>query len=351
MTTEIVPSRTVALPTVYDRAANVADFLVNVGRAIHSSGMFGCDSPSQGYVLALECAARKMPPLTLAERYHLIKGKLSMKAEAMLADFAKEGSHEIIERSPTRAAIKLVRNRKSHVFELTWEDAVREPFVYEGKEADVIAKLAAGKTGDLKLKPKYATPRARTQMLWARVVSDGVRAMAPEVVAGHYAPEEVADFADVDLGSLPAEPVGEEDASDDPQPAPPPAADAEQAEIDRLKAKADADLAAAKAAEEKLLREAPPEAQPATFAAKSATPKPAPAQPPGPDSAGPAAATATPDQVARVKMLVTELEVSRDRLAAMLGRVGAAKVSDLSVAHCNALIDAMEREKAKRRGN
>lgn len=29
------------------------------------------------------------------------------------------------------------------------------------------------------------------QMLWARVVSDGVRAMAPEVVAGYYTPEEL----------------------------------------------------------------------------------------------------------------------------------------------------------------
>jgi len=327
MTDSLVPLRPVALPTVYDRAANVADFLINVGRAIHSSGMFGCESPSQGYVLALECAARKMPPLALAERYHLIKGKLSMKAEAMLADFDRDGSHEIIERSPEKAAVKLVRNRKSHIFELSWDDAAKEPFVYEGKEADVIAKLAAG-GGGLKIKPKYATPRSRCQMLWARVVSDGVRAMAPDVITGHYTPEEIADMVDVDV--LPSEPVGEEDA---------PAAgeetttqpDAEQVEIDRLKAEANAGVAAAKAKTERLMREAPPEHQ-----------KPTPA------AGTPAAGKATAGQVGLVKALVTELNVPREKLAAMLERAKAAKVADLTGQQCAALIDAMEKEKAKR---
>lgn len=31
-------------------------------------------------------------------------------------------------------------------------------------------------------------------MLWARITSDGVRAMAPEIVAGVYVPEEIEDF-------------------------------------------------------------------------------------------------------------------------------------------------------------
>lgn len=31
-------------------------------------------------------------------------------------------------------------------------------------------------------------------MLWARVTSDGVRALCPEIVAGVYTPEEIADF-------------------------------------------------------------------------------------------------------------------------------------------------------------
>ena len=338
----LVPARPVALPTVYDRAANVADFLVNVGRAIHSSGMFGCESPSQGYVLALECAVRKMPPLALAERYHLIKGKLSMKAEAMLADFDRDGgSHEIIERSPQKAAIKLVRNRKSHVFELSWDDAAKEPFVYEGKEADVIAKLAAGDGKGLKIKPKYATPRSRAQMLWARVVSDGVRAMAPDVITGHYTPEEIADVVDVDV--LPSEPVGEEDA---------PAAgeetttqpDAEQAEIDRVKAEAAVGVAAAKAETERLAASAPPEHQKPTPAASTPAPtKPATAQSP--------AGKATAGQVGLVKALVTELNVPREKLAAMLERAKAAKVADLTEQQCAALIDAMEKEKAKRAGN
>jgi hypothetical protein len=49
---------------------------------------------------------RGMPPLTLAEKYHLIQGKLSMRADAMLAEFnARGGKHKIKERSPERVAI------------------------------------------------------------------------------------------------------------------------------------------------------------------------------------------------------------------------------------------------------
>lgn len=335
---ELVPIRT-ALPTVYDRAANVAEFLVNVGRAIHSSGMFGCQSPSQGYVLALECAARRMPPLALTERYHLILGKLSMKAEAMRTDFANAGgTYDLIERTPEKAAIKLVWKRKSHVFTLTWEAAQEEPYVYQGKEGDVVAKLVAGKRSELKLKDKYATPGSRMQMLWARVTSDAIRAIASEVTIGRYTPEEITDFANVEV--LPNEPLGEEAAEADTAAAPQPAAgDAEQVEIDRLKAEAAAGMAAAKATEERLVAETPPEHQ-----------KPMPTAAPQPAAPQPAAANgrATPEQVARVKQLVGELAIPRQKLAAMIAKGNAAKVSELSFVNCAALIEAMEKEQVKR---
>lgn len=115
-----------------------------------------------------------------------------MKADAMLAEFIMlGGKHEVLARDHEKASIKLTINKQTQTFTLTWEEAKKEPFVYEGKEADVVAAITAGKTDALRLKPKYATPRSRTQMLWARVVSDGVRAMAPTVVAGYYAPEEI----------------------------------------------------------------------------------------------------------------------------------------------------------------
>lgn len=188
---------------IYDRITNPMEAVKTFGTAIHQSGMFGTAAACQGEVLAMECLARRMPPLMLAERYHIIFGKLSMKADATLAEFlAAGGQHEIIERSPERAAVRLTYGERSQVFSLTWDEAKLEPFIYEGKEKEVLKQLAKDPS-KLEIKAKYQTPRSRMQMLWARVVSDGVRAMNPQVNCGVYTPEEIADFDGNDESSEP----------------------------------------------------------------------------------------------------------------------------------------------------
>lgn len=180
--------------SAYDNITDIREFCKDFGRAIALSKMFGVDTEAQGQILALECITRKCSPLTLAERYHFIFGKLSMKAETMLADFRAKfgGEFKIIERSPERAQIELMWNGIPYTFSITWEDIRKEPFPYEGKEKDVLVKLAAKKP--VELKAKYQTPRSRMQMLWARLVSDSIRVICPEVVTGSYTPEEIEDF-------------------------------------------------------------------------------------------------------------------------------------------------------------
>lgn len=194
--------------SIYDRFENPGKIIDTLGKAIFNSQMFGAENVYQGQILALECASRRSPPMTLTERYHIIHGRLTMKSDAMLADLrARGGTHRIVERSPERAAVEITLDGQSCTFWLTWDEARQEPFVYVGKESTVVQKLEAGKTDDLIVKNKYATPRSRSQMLWARVVSDGVRAMAPEVVAGYYTPEEVTDVVEsgpVDVAPTPA---------------------------------------------------------------------------------------------------------------------------------------------------
>lgn len=183
--------------SIYDRFEKPGQVIDQLGKAIFNSQMFGAENIYQGQILALECASRRSPPMTLTERYHIIHGRLTMKSDAMLADLrARGGTHRIVERSPERAAVEITLDGQSCMFALTWDEARQEPFVYVGKESTVVQKLEAGKTDDLVVKNKYATPRSRSQMLWARVVSDGVRAMAPEVVAGYYTPEEVTDVVE-----------------------------------------------------------------------------------------------------------------------------------------------------------
>ena len=161
---------------VYDQVADPSEFVKQLGLAILHSEMFGCTNASQGAVLALECMAKRMPPMALAERYHITHGRLSMRADAMLGAFRTQcgGSHRIVERTPDAAEIELTAGGESQRFRLTWEDARCETFPYLGKEASIIERIQKSAWKDLMLKPKYATPRSRCQMLWARVVSDGV---------------------------------------------------------------------------------------------------------------------------------------------------------------------------------
>ncbi len=185
--------------SVYHRSPDPEKLMLSLGGAIAKSKLFGCSSVEQGVVLAMECIARGCPPLALREEYHLYFDQLSKKSDAMLADFNKlGGTHKIVSRTSECAAIELNYYGHATKFSFTWDEAKQEPFVYEGKEKEVVPILLAGNADKLKLKAKYSTPRARGQMLWARVVSDGVRAVCPAACRGVYTPEEVIDAAEAD---------------------------------------------------------------------------------------------------------------------------------------------------------
>jgi hypothetical protein len=182
--------------TVYDRVADTQTAIATLAQNIAKSSMFACENEGQAYILALECFARRCTPVDLLSRYHLIKGKLTLKANVMLAEANARGWLHTVKRRDVDGAAIVLRHESNpdHAVEvaLTWDQAKAEPFVYEGKELVVIQLLAAGKTPNLKA--KYSTPRARMQMLWARVVSDVVNACCPEAACGLYPPEVVADF-------------------------------------------------------------------------------------------------------------------------------------------------------------
>jgi hypothetical protein len=179
-------------------AIAMADFVKSLGNDIAKSQMFGCESVSQGNILALACVVSGRDPLSLPMEYHLMKGKLTLRADAMLGRLSSSGGkYEIIEHSPNAAEVKMeFKGRKFHQ-RFTWEEAQQEPFVYEGK--GIVKLLKEGKRDQLVLKDNYATPRRRMQQMWCRVVSDGVRVVAPELVTGVYTGEETADYSGFEL--------------------------------------------------------------------------------------------------------------------------------------------------------
>lgn len=175
--------------SVYARVQDPLGFCQQFGLSLAKSQMFGCSNPEQGQVMAMACLCEGISPVEVAKKYHIIQGRLTKKADAMLAEFREAGGkHKIIERTPNAAEIELTKDGETQRFRLTFEEAQQEKFPF-GKD---------GKT----LKDNWATPRGRMQMLWARVASDGVRCMAPEVNAGTYTPEEMRDvFGDGVNGS------------------------------------------------------------------------------------------------------------------------------------------------------
>jgi hypothetical protein len=156
---------------------NAGQLIDAMGTWIAKSGLLGCQNVDQGKVIAMTCICKGVDPLTLAQTYHIVQGQLTMRTDAMLAEFHRLGGrHKILERTSDCASVQLSYQGIENTFSLTWEEAKAEPFT-------------KGKGGAIKT--NYATPRIRKQMLWARCVSDAVRAVCPEVCAGVYAPEEL----------------------------------------------------------------------------------------------------------------------------------------------------------------
>lgn len=167
-------------PSIYSKIQDPLVAIREMGEMIASSGMFGCTKAEQGMVLAMQCLAENKAPLELAKTYHILDGKLSMRADAMLGRFLATGGE-----------VQWVR-RDNEVVEALWS---------YGKSKDVPIKctiedmksngVAMDKSGKY-LKTNWQ--RHPRQMLTARVISEAVRLLAPQLVAGVYTPEEVQDF-------------------------------------------------------------------------------------------------------------------------------------------------------------
>ena len=162
---------------VYNRIADPMSAIQKLGEIIALSGMFGCTKVEQGQVLALQCMSERMPPLELSKTYHVIEGKLSMRADAMLAKFQIAGG-----------TVKWTK-RDDKVVEATFTLRGNSLPFSAKLEAFVANGVATGRDG--KLKDNWRKfPR---QMLTARVISEAVRLLAPEIVFGIYTPEELQD--------------------------------------------------------------------------------------------------------------------------------------------------------------
>lgn len=145
----------------------------NMAQAFAKSGFFGYRNSSEAFTLMCLAQANGLHPAKAAERYHLIQGRPAMKADAMLAAFQESGGKvRWLKRTEKECTLHLSHPQGGEL-DVTWS---------------IDRATKAGLTG------KSTWKQYPTQMLSARCVSEGVRALYPACLCGMYTPEEVSDF-------------------------------------------------------------------------------------------------------------------------------------------------------------
>jgi hypothetical protein len=171
--------------TLYGRMPDPLAAIKTLGEAFKTSPMLGLTTPGDGIVLAMTCMADGITPLDFIRKYHIIEGRPSMRADAMTAEFRRRGG-------------------KVRWLQLGDSGTAEAEFEFEGQSFkmsftldDARRLLGKGKDGKDRIdKPGGNWEKDPGAMLRARLTSKAIRILAPEIVAGVYTPEEVADLAD-----------------------------------------------------------------------------------------------------------------------------------------------------------
>lgn len=157
------------------------DDLFKIGELLAQSGMFGIPNAAAGMVVAATCHQQGITLLDYQRTYHTIDNKPSMKADAMAAELRKRGGrYTIVSRTPELAKAEFSFEGNTVPFDFSMEHAKEAGYPFKGD----------GKT----IKDNWRkTPE---NMLWARMMSNAVRVLCPEICAGLYTPEELWDSSD-----------------------------------------------------------------------------------------------------------------------------------------------------------
>jgi hypothetical protein len=147
--------------------------ITTMAQAITKSGLFGIKTPEQAVALMLVAQSEGRHPASVASEFDIIQGRPALKSQAALARFqAAGGKIQWTSRGPTKCAAKFSHPQGGEL-EITWT---------------MERANAAGLTG------KATWKQYPDQMLSARVVAEGVRAVFPACLNGVYLAEEVQDF-------------------------------------------------------------------------------------------------------------------------------------------------------------
>lgn len=185
------------LSTIHPQAVSFTiQDVQTMATAIARSGLFGVKTPEQAFGLMLVAQAEGRHPATVAQEYDIIQGRPALKAQAALARFqAAGGKIQWTERGPTACAAEF-SHPNGGTLAIRWDMARAQAAQLTGKEN---------------------WRKFPDQMLSARVVAEGVRAVFPACLNGVYLAEEVQDF-DAPRRQIQADPVMVTEETKAPQP-------------------------------------------------------------------------------------------------------------------------------------
>jgi hypothetical protein len=169
MATEIAqytgPVHRFSVPEIWDMA-----------KAVAASRLFkDVTTPEAAYTLMLLCEAEDIHPIQAVRRFHIIQGRPSMRADAMLAEFQRHGGW-VRWGVVTSVTASAVFGHKTHC--------------PDGMPLSV-------KIEDFKhLAKKDVWINHPDDMLVARLISKAVRRIDPAVIVGLYTPDEALEAAD-----------------------------------------------------------------------------------------------------------------------------------------------------------
>lgn len=168
---------------IYGKIENPMAAVIELGKMFHQSQIMNISTPGDGAVLALTCMCEGITPLEFAKTYHIIKGRPSMKADAMSARFRMSGGKV--------RWINLGDDGKEAKAEFSFDGQTLE-IAYTIEDAKkVMGKDDKGK--DRIDQPDSNWSKDRGAMLRARLITKAIRIIAPELIAGVYTPEELED--------------------------------------------------------------------------------------------------------------------------------------------------------------
>jgi len=160
---------------LYQKVGNPIEAAERMGVMFAKSGLFGVEKTETGQVLALACLAEGKSPFEIVRTYHIVEGKLAMRADAMLAQFRHIGGRVRWKQFDDKAAIGL------------WS--------LDGTEIEIGFTMEDAKRMEV-IRPRSGWIKAPDAMLRARCIAKAIRMICPEVIAGYLSVEEIVDDSD-----------------------------------------------------------------------------------------------------------------------------------------------------------